>query len=65
MSSSGQLELGILLGRQRAFSLLPNERLMDVWDDSSSGYGCLDQCVKLLVSSDGQLEMPWRDPLHL
>ena len=38
---------------------------MDVRDDSSTGDGCLDQGVQLLVSPDGELEMSGGDPLHL
>ena len=38
---------------------------MDVGDDSAAGDGRLDQGVQLLVSSDGQLQMPRGDPLHL
>ena len=38
---------------------------MDVWDDSSSGDGGLDEGVKLLVSSDSELQMSWGDSLHL
>ena len=38
---------------------------MDVRDNSTSGDGGLDQGVQLLVSPDGELKMPWRDPLHL
>ena len=38
---------------------------MDMGDDAAPGDGRLDQSVQLLVSSDGQLQMPWGDPLHL
>merc|ERR1712130_124438 len=34
-------------------------------DDAAPGDGRLDESVQLLVSSDGQLQMPWGDPLHL
>jgi len=47
------------------FSLLANERLVDVRDDTTTSNGSLDQRVQLLVSSDGELEMPGGDPLHL
>ena len=30
---------------------------MDVWDDSSSSDGSLDEHVELFVTSDGQLQM--------
>ena len=38
---------------------------MDVRDDAASCDGGLDQSVQLLVSPDGELEMPGGDPLHL
>ena len=38
---------------------------MDVWNDTTSSDGGLDEGVELLVSSDGELEMPWGDSLHL
>ena len=38
---------------------------MDVRDDASSSDRGLDQRVQLLVSPDGELEMPGGDPLHL
>lgn len=56
--------MNVLLG-QRALSLLSDEGLVDVGDDSTSGNGRLDQGVQLLVSTDGQLEMTGRDPLDL
>merc|ERR1719187_188406 len=45
--------------------LLPDERLVDVRDDTTAGNGGLDQSVQLLVSPDGELEMSGGDPLHL
>ena len=53
-----------LLG-ERALSLLADEGLVDVGDDSASSDGRLDQGVQLLVPPDGQLQMPRGDPLHL
>ena len=38
---------------------------MDVWDDSSSGDGGLDESVELFVSSDSKMKMSWGDTLHL
>ena len=38
---------------------------MDVGDDAATSNGRLDQGVQLLISTDGQLEMPRSDPLHL
>ena len=38
---------------------------MDVGDDAATGDGRLDQGVELLVSTDGELQMPRGDPLHL
>jgi len=53
-----------LLG-DRSLSLLANEGLVDVGNDSTSGNGGLDECVQLLVSSDGQLQVTGGDTLHL
>jgi len=38
---------------------------MDVGDDSSSGNGSLDEGVKLLISTDGELQVTGSDTLHL
>ena len=46
-------------------SALGDEGLVDVWNDTTSSDGGLDEGVELLVSSDGELEMPWGDSLHL
>merc|ERR1719471_517762 len=48
-----------------SLSLLADEGLVDVGDDSTSGNGGLDQGVQLLVSSDGELQMARGDSLHL
>ena len=45
--------------------LLPDERLVDVRDHTTTSDSGLDQSVQLLVSPDGELEMSGRDPLHL
>lgn len=44
---------------------LVDEGLVDVGDNTTSGNGCLDEGVELLVSSDGQKKMSGRDTLHL
>lgn len=46
-------------------ALLPDERFVDVGDDSTTGDGCLDQAVELLVSANGELEMARSDTLDL
>jgi len=46
-------------------SLLADERLVDVGDDSASGDGRLDQGVQLLVTTNGQLQVTGSDTLHL
>ena len=38
---------------------------MDVWDDTTTSDGSLDESVELLITSDGELEMSWSDSLHL
>ena len=39
-----------------AFTLLSYERFMDVRNDSTACYCCLDQSVQLLISTDRQLQ---------
>ncbi|KAL9285742.1 hypothetical protein AtNW77_Chr4g0277061 [Arabidopsis thaliana] len=39
-------------------------RLVDVRDHTSSNNCSFDECVKLLISSNRQLQMPWSYPLH-
>jgi hypothetical protein len=46
----------VATSRDGAFSLLANQGLMDVGDNSTTGDGCLDQCVQFFVSSDSQLK---------
>lgn len=43
------------LRRLLCAALLADERLVDMWDDTASSDGGLDQAVQLLVSSDGEL----------
>lgn len=38
---------------------------MDVRNDTAAGNRRFDQTVELLVSANGQLQMPGRDSLHL
>ena len=60
------LQSGSLLLRSHStFALLPDERLVDVRDHTTTSNGGLDQSVQLLVSPDGELEMSGGDPLHL
>jgi len=54
----------LLTGSSRA-SLLADQRLVDMRDDSSTSDGSLDQGIQFLVSSDGQLQMSRGDSLHL
>lgn len=44
-------------------SLLADERLVDVWNDTATSDGCLDQAVKFLVSANGELQMARCDTL--
>merc|ERR1712241_869857 len=55
----------LLLRSNTTLSLLADERLVDVGDDSAASDGGLDQSVQLLVSPDGELEMSGGDSLHL
>ena len=48
-----------------SLALLADEGLVNVWDDSTSGNGGLDQGVKFFVSANGQLQVTWSDSLHL
>ena len=45
--------------------LLCKQRLVDMRDDSSPGDGGLDERVKLLVPSDGKLDVPRGDRASL
>ena len=42
---------------QSSFSLLPNQRLMNMRNDSTSSNGGLDQSIQLFISTDGQLKI--------
>lgn len=42
-----------------------DEGLVDVRDDTTTSDGGLDECVQLLVTTDGQLQVTRRDALHL
>jgi len=44
---------------------LVDKCLVNVWDDTTTSDGGLDQRIQLLVTSDGQLQVSWRDSLHL
>lgn len=46
-------------------SSLVDQTLVDVWNDTSSGNGSLNKGIQLLISSDGELQMPWCNSLHL
>lgn len=35
-----------------------------MWDDTSPGDGSLDQCIELLISANGKLQMARCDALH-
>ena len=54
-----ELSLGLLGGR------LVDERLVNVWDNSSTSNSGLDQRIQLLISTNGQLQMPRCDTFHL
>ena len=58
----GAIALLLLL---RSLSLLADEALVDMRDDSASGDGRLDERVQLLVTTDGELQVARRDTLHL
>jgi len=44
---------------------LVDERLVNVRDDTAASNGALDESVKLLVSTDGKLQVARGDTLHL
>lgn len=46
-------------------TLLSDERLVDVGNDTATSDCCLDQAVEFLVSANGELEMARRDALDL
>jgi len=41
-----------------------DERLVNVRDDTTTSNGSLDEGIQLLISSNGQLKMPWCDSFH-
>ena len=47
-----------------AFTLLADERFVDVRNDTAAGNGGLDEGVQLFVTTDGQLQVPGSDTLH-
>ena len=49
----------LVLGR-----LFLEKRLVDVGDHTAAGNGSLDECVKLLITTDGQLQVTGSDTLH-
>lgn len=49
---------GLLLARRL------DERLVDVWQHTTSGDGGTNHAVQLFVSSDRKLQVSWRDTLH-
>ena len=46
------------------FSGFVDERLVNVRDDTTTSNGSLDEGIQLLISSNGQLKMPWCDSFH-
>jgi len=44
---------------------LGDERLVDVRDDTTTSDGGLDECVELLVTTNGEQQVPGSDTLHL
>ena len=47
----------VTAGGDGALTLLANQRLVDVGDDTTAGNGGLDQGVQLLVTTDGKLKI--------
>ena len=37
---------------------------MNVWDDTTASNCSLDEGIKLLISSNGELKMSWCDSFH-
>lgn len=44
---------------------LANQRLVDVWNDTTAGNGSLNQRVEFLISPDSQLQVAWINTLDL
>lgn len=44
---------------------LQQQRAIDVWQDTTKGDSRTDECVKLLITTDGELEVTWSDALDL
>lgn len=41
-----------------------NEGLVNMRDHTTSSNGTFDECIELLIASNGELQMPWCDSLH-
>ncbi len=65
LTHTHRLELNSSQTRQGKLTGLSNKGFVNVRDDSSSGDGSLDEGVKLLVSSDGELQVTGGDTLKL
>ena len=52
------------LDRKSTLPLLPDERLVNMGDDTTTRNGGLDQRIQLLVSTDGKLKVTRSDSLH-
>ena len=58
-------ELGLTAATLLALLRFVDEGFVNVRDDTTPGNRSLDECVKFFVTTNGQLQMPGCDALHL
>ena len=51
--------------RSLLLGLLHAEGFVDMWDNTTTGNGSLDQGVELFITSNGEQQVSWCDSLHL
>ena len=59
------MALGLLHVSSRFFVALHDQGFVDVGDHTTTSNGSLDERIKFFVAADSQLQVTWRDSLHL
>ena len=59
------MALGRVYVSSRFFVALHDQGLVDVGDHTTASNGSLDERIKFFVAANGQLQVAWRDSLHL
>lgn len=55
----------LILGLLSSFSTLVDERLVNVWDDTTTSNGSLDQGIQFFITPNSQLQVTWCDTFDL